>query len=109
MMATTTNYNLPIVSAQDKASWLTTFNEAMNDIDTALKTVESSIPSDGGGDYTEQINAINQKITSLQNDISNIKTALNKLVNVVIVDSTNGSGITAQEYSNLTTTTVSVK
>lgn len=36
-MTTTTNYNLPIVSAQDKASWLTTFNESMNSIDSVLK------------------------------------------------------------------------
>lgn len=102
----TTNYNLPIVSAQDKPSWLTTFNEAMNGIDSALKTVENSIPT--VADPTEQINAINTKITSLQTDIQNIKTALNKLVNVVVVNSTDGTGITAQEYSNLTTVSANV-
>lgn len=106
-MATTTNYNLPIVSAQDKASWLTTFNESMNSIDSVLKRVEDSIPS-SGEDYTEQINTINRNITSLQTDITNIKTALNKLVNVVVVNSTDGTGITAQEYSNLTTVSAKV-
>ena len=106
-MATTTNYNLPIVSAQDKASWLTTFNESMNSIDSVLKRVENSIPS-SGGDYTEQINTINNNIKSLQTDITNIKTALNKLVNVVVVNSTDGTGITAQEYSNLTTVSATV-
>lgn len=105
-MSTTTNYNLPIVSAQDKASWLTTFNESMNSIDSVLKRIEDSIPS--SGDYTEQINAINKNITSLQTDIANIKTALNKLVNVVVVNSTDGTGITAQEYSNLTTVSATV-
>lgn len=104
-MTTTTNYKLPIVSAQDKASWLTTFNESMNSIDSVLKKVEASIPS---GDYTGQINKINENIASLQTDITNIKTALNKLVNVVVVNSTDGTGITAQEYSNLTTVSATV-
>ena len=106
-MSTTTNYKLPIVSAQDKASWLTTFNESMNSIDSVLKTVEDSIPS--GGNYTEQINTINNNIKSLQTDITNIKSALNKLVNVVVVNSTDGTGITAQQYSNLTTVSATVK
>lgn len=106
-MSTTTNYNLPIVSAQDKATWLTTFNESMNSIDSALKTVEDSIPS--VGNYTEQINTINNNIKSLQTDITNIKSALNKLVNVVVVNSTDGTGITAQQYSNLTTVSTTIK
>lgn len=46
-MRTTTNYNLPVVEGQDKATWLTTFNEAMNDIDTALKGVADTIPEPG--------------------------------------------------------------
>lgn len=108
MASTTTNYNLPIVAAQDKATWLTTFNGAMNTIDSALKTVENSIPEEGP-DYSGQIETINQTITKLQNDISAIKSALNKLVNVVIVDSSAGTGITAQQYSNLSTVSANVE
>lgn len=108
MASTTTNYSLPIVAAQDKATWLTTFNDAMNAIDSALKTVENSIPEEAT-DYSEQISTINQNITALQNDISTIKAALNKLVNVVIVDSSAGTGITAQQYSNLSTVSANVE
>ena len=96
----TTNYSLPIVAGQDKATWLTTFNTAMNAIDTALKTVDDKIQSPGT-DYGTQIR-------ELQSDIASIKTALAKLVNVVVVGA-EGTGITAQQYSNLTTVSASVK
>lgn len=95
----TTNYSLPIVAAQDKATWLTTFNGAMNAIDTALKGVEDKIPekpTDYGAD-----------IKQLKSDVAKIKTAMNKLVDVVVVNS-DGTGITAQQYSNLTTVTPNV-
>lgn len=98
-MSTTTNYNLPIVEGQDKATWLTTFNEAMNDVDAALKSVADTIP-EPGTDYSAQIK-------QLQTDVASIKSALAKLVNVVVVD-TEGTGITAQQYSNLTTVSANV-
>ena len=98
-MSTTTNYNLPIVEGQDKATWLTTFNEAMNDIDAALKRVADTIP-EPGTDYSAQIK-------QLQTDVASIKSALAKLVNVVVVGA-EGTGITAQQYSNLTTVSAKV-
>ena len=98
-MSTTTNYSLPVVEGQDKATWLTTFNEAMNAIDEALKDVEDQIP-EPGTDYSAQI-------TQLQTDVASIKSALAKLVNVVVV-SAEGNGITAQQYSNLTTVSANV-
>lgn len=96
----TTNYSLPIVAGEDKATWLTTFNTAMNAIDTALKTVDDKIQTPGT-DYGPQI-------TKLQSDVASIKSALAKLVNVVVVDA-EGTGITAQQYSNLTTVSANVK
>lgn len=98
-MSTTTNYSLPVVEGQDKATWLTTFNEAMNAIDEALKGVEDQIP-EPGTDYSTQIK-------QLQTDVASIKSALAKLVNVVIVGE-EGTGITAQQYSNLTTVSANV-
>lgn len=95
----TTNYSLPIVTGQDKATWLTTFNGAMNAIDTALKGVEDKIP-EKPTDYSADI-------TQLKKDVANIKAAMNKLVDVVVVSS-DESGITAQQYSNLTTVTATV-
>lgn len=95
----TTNYSLPIVAGQDKATWLTTFNGAMNAIDTALKGVEDKIP-EKPTDYSADI-------TQLKKDVANIKAAMNKLVDVVVVNKA-GSGITAQQYSNLTTVTATV-
>lgn len=99
-MRTTTNYNLPVVEGQDKATWLTTFNDAMNDIDTALKGVADTIP-EPGTDYSAQIK-------QLQTDVASIKSALAKLVNVVVIGA-EGTGITAQQYSNLTTVSANVK
>lgn len=96
----TTNYSLPIVAGQDKATWLTTFNNAMNAIDTALKTVDDKIPA-VGTDYSAQIE-------ELQTDVASIKSALAKLVNVVVV-SGEGTGITAQQYSNLTTISANIE
>lgn len=98
-MSTTANYNLPIVEGQDKATWLTTFNEAMNDIDAALKGVADTIP-EPSTDYSTQIK-------QLQTDVASIKSALAKLVNVVVVGA-EGTGITAQQYSNLTTVSAKV-
>lgn len=95
----TTNYSLPTVAGQDKATWLTTFNGAMNAIDTALKGVEDKIP-EKPTDYTADIK-------QLKADVAKIKIAMNKLVNVVVVSS-DGSGITAQQYSNLATVTATV-
>lgn len=96
----TTNYSLPIVEGQDKATWLTTFNNAMNAIDTALKTVDDKIPA-AGTDYSTEIE-------ELQSDVASIKSALAKLVNVVVVGA-EGTGITAQQYSNLTTISANVE
>ena len=41
----TTNYNLPIYMATDKPKYLTDFNNAMTTIDTVIKQVADSIPS----------------------------------------------------------------
>lgn len=95
----TTNYSLPTVAEQDKATWLTTFNGAMNAIDTALKGVEHKIP--------EKVTDYSADIKQLKADVANIKTAMNKLVDVVVVSS-DGSGITAKQYSNLATVTPTV-
>ena len=96
----TTNYSLPIVQGQDKATWLTTFNDAMNAIDTAIKSVDDKIQPPGT-DYGPQIK-------QLQSDVAKIKSALAKLVNVVVVGA-EGTGITAQQYSNLTTVSAKVE
>lgn len=90
-MTQTTNYNLPIVEAADKATWLTTFNQSMTAIDTALKSIADSIND-----------------SAITSDITKIKTALNSLNNAVIY-SEEGEGITAQQYSNLTTVNISVE
>ena len=92
----TTNYNLPIVEGSDKPTWLTTFNQAMNTIDSTLKNIADKKTED----VTEDINQI-------KSDISAIKTQLAKLVNVVIVGSS-ANGITATQYSNLETVSVSL-
>lgn len=96
----TTNYSLPIVEGQDKATWLTTFNTAMTAIDAALKSVDDKIPTPGTDYGTE--------IENLQSDVASIKSALAKLVNVVVV-SAEGTGITAQQYSNLTTISANIE
>lgn len=96
----TPNYNITTVEPTDKATWLTTFNEAMNEIDTSLKNIADSIP-ESGKDWTNDINNIKSDISTIQSNISTINEHLSKLVNVVCV-SESGEGITAQQYSNLT-------
>lgn len=100
----TSNYNITTVAPTDKATWLTSFNTVMGEIDTALKTVADSIPEDGT-DWTSDINEIKSDISTIQSSISAINGQLAKLVNVVCV-SESGEGITAQQYSNLTVVNV---
>ena len=100
----TTNYKLPVFVDSDIPQWLTDFNGAMEKIYTTIKQVSDSIPSDVGqlvSDYAE----LKESVSSIESQLSTINesiTALTeKVKNVVVVDETSGTGISAKQYSHL--------
>lgn len=87
-MLQTTNYGFPICEAADKGGWLSTFNNAMNGIDAALKTVENSVPEDTGmtpaqiaqlNEASEQASSAKQTANSAMAAVNNVQAEISAL------------------------------
>lgn len=75
----TANYELPIFLATDKPAWLTDWNGAMNAIDTAIHTAQST--ADGAqttaGTCVADIATINTSLTTITGNITSLTTTVN--------------------------------
>lgn len=74
----TTNYALPIFTAENHPEWLVDWNNAMTKLDSTIKNAFDQIETgvSDGSEIKEEIDAINTAITNIQGDISNINTTL---------------------------------
>lgn len=70
----TPNYDLPLVEATDYPDWLTTFNDAMTDVDTALATLLQAA-QDAQTGYTLAMSKATQASTDATNALSQISGA----------------------------------
>lgn len=75
----TANYSLPVFLATDKPAWLTDWNGAMNAIDTAIHTAQST--ADGAqttaSTATADIATINSSLTTITSNIQSLTTTVN--------------------------------
>ena len=75
----TANYELPVFLATDKPAWLTDWNGAMQAIDTAIHTAQST--ADGAqttaGTATTDIATINSSLTTITSNIQSLTTTVN--------------------------------
>lgn len=75
----TANYELPIFLATDKPAWLTDWNGAINAIDTAIHTAQST--ADGAqttaGTCVADIATINTSLTTITGNITSLTTTVN--------------------------------
>ena len=75
----TANYELPIFLATDKPAWLTDWNGAMNAIDTAIHTAQST--ADGAqttaSTATTDIATINSSLSTITSNITSLTTTVN--------------------------------
>lgn len=75
----TSNFGLPLYTANDITSWLVDFNGAMNEIDTAMQGVKT-IADQAGTDATGaagSVAEINQTLVNIQNSLAGINNRLN--------------------------------
>lgn len=88
----TTNYSLPIFQATDKPAWLTDWNGAMGDIDTAIKAAQTAADNAGtaaasaASDITtinSSINTINSSLTSLTTNVNTNTGAINTINSLI--------------------------
>ena len=75
----TTNYELPVFIATDKPAWLTDWNGAMNAIDTAIHTAQSTADNAAttAGTATTDIATINNSLTTITGNITSLTTSVN--------------------------------
>ena len=75
----TANYELPVFLATDKPAWLTDWNGAMNAIDTAIHTAQST--ADGAqttaSTATTDIATINSSLSTITSNITSLTTTVN--------------------------------
>lgn len=77
----TSNFGLPLYTANDITSWLVDFNGAMNEIDTAMQGVKT-IADQAGTDATGaagSVAEINQTLVNIQNSIANINNSITSI------------------------------
>ena len=88
----TTNYSLPLFQATDKPAWLTDWNGAMGDIDTAIKAAQTAADNAGtaaasaASDITtinSSINTINSSLTSLTTNVNTNTGAINTINSLI--------------------------
>lgn len=75
----TANYELPVFLATDKPAWLTDWNGAMQAIDTAIHSAQST--ADGAqttaGTATTDIATINSSLSTITSNITSLTTTVN--------------------------------
>lgn len=66
----TTNYNLPLFTKDDRPTWLTDFNSAMQEVDTVVKGLSDKVKAGGlpttGGTMDGNINMNEHALTNVQ-------------------------------------------
>lgn len=93
----TTNYKIPLYEGSDPTSYLTTYNETMELIDTSLHALALKVANGEVNDRqcTAEISAIKGRLDTAENTINTIKTEL---------ATTNGKvSENAEDVSNLET------
>ena len=91
----TANYSLPIFVSSDVPSWLTDWNGAMGDIDTAIAAAKAVADSAllASGNNTSDITTIQGQITSLQNTVGTHTTQIGTISgNINTINSLIGNG-----------------
>ena len=91
----TANYGLPIFVSSDVPSWLTDWNGAMGDIDTAIAAAKAVADSAllASGNNTSDITTIQGQITSLQNTVGTHTTQIGTISgNINTINSLIGNG-----------------
>lgn len=93
----TTNYRIPLYEGSDPTSYLTTYNETMELIDTSLHALALKVANGEVNDrqFTSEISAIKGRLDTAENTINTLKTEL---------ATTNGKvSENAEDISNLET------
>ena len=74
----TTNYKIPLYEGSDPTSYLTTYNETMELIDTSLHALALKVANGEVNDrqFTAEISAIKGRLDTAENTINTIKTEL---------------------------------
>lgn len=74
----TTNYRIPLYEGSDPTSYLTTYNETMELIDTSLHALALKVANGEVNDrqFTAEISAIKGRLDTAENTINTIKTEL---------------------------------
>lgn len=74
----TTNYRIPLYEDNDPTSYLTTYNETMELIDTSLHALALKVANGEVNDrqFTAEISAIKGRLDTAENAINNLKTEL---------------------------------
>lgn len=93
----TTNYRIPLYEGSDPTSYLTTYNETMELIDTSLHALALKVANGEVNDrqFTAEISAIKGRLDTAENMINTLKTEL---------ATTNGNvSENAEDISNLET------
>lgn len=77
-MTYTTNYRIPLYEDNDPTSYLTTYNDTMELIDTSLHTLALKVASGEVNDrqFTAEISAIKGRLDTTENTINTLKTEL---------------------------------
>lgn len=91
----TANYSLPIFVSSDVPSWLTDWNGAMGDIDTAIAAAKAVADSAllASGNNSSDITTINGQITSLQTTVGTHTTQIGTISgNINTINSLIGNG-----------------
>ena len=91
----TANYSLPIFVSSDVPSWLTDWNGAMGDIDTAIAAAKAVADSAllASGNNTSDITTIQGQITSLQTTVGTHTTQIGTISgNINTINSLIGNG-----------------
>lgn len=92
----TANYGLPVFVSSDVPSWLTDWNGAMGDIDTAIAAAKAVADSAllASGTNTSDITTINGQITTLQNTVGTHTTQIGTISgNINTINSLIGNGV----------------
>lgn len=80
----TTNYALPLFTAENHPEWLVDWNNAMTKLDSTIKNAFDQIETgvSDGSEIKEEIAEINTTLDTMTTDVGNIKTTLESFNNL---------------------------
>lgn len=68
----TTNYNFTTINGTDQINLVDAINKPLQQIDTKIKEIADTIPTDEGG-LGDRVAALESKMNTLQSTVNNIK------------------------------------